>query len=106
MLLFAPIYQRVYIYIDESSAVGKTYGTKVWCYWKHLGEHFGNSQKSLVSHTQFNIFKIKTTTPRSGELQTPTNYSIKVSGFSVLRKEVSRKKNIGDERNRLELWKT
>jgi hypothetical protein len=106
MLPFAPIHQRVDKYIYESSAVGKTYGTKVWCYWKHRGEHFENSKKSLVSHTQFNIFNIKTTIPRSGELQTPTNYSIKVSGFSLLKKEVIRKKNIGEEGNRLELWKT
>jgi hypothetical protein len=38
--------------------------------------------------------------------QTPTNYSIKVSGFSLLKKEVSMKKNVGEEGNSLELWKT
>jgi hypothetical protein len=49
---------------------------------------------------------MKTTILRNGELQTPTNYSIKVSGFSLLEKEVSKKKNVREERNRLELWKT
>jgi hypothetical protein len=34
--------------------------------------------------------------------QTPTNYSIKVSGFSLLKKEVSMKKNVGEEGNSLE----
>jgi hypothetical protein len=49
---------------------------------------------------------MKTTILRNGELQTPTNYSIKVRGLSLLKKEVSRKKNVGEDRNRLELWKT
>jgi hypothetical protein len=49
---------------------------------------------------------MRTTILRNGELQTPTNYSIKVSGLSLLKKEVSRKKNVREEGNRLELWKT
>jgi hypothetical protein len=49
---------------------------------------------------------MKTAILRNGELQTPTNYSIKVSGFSLLTKEVSTKKNVGEEGNKLELWKT
>jgi hypothetical protein len=48
---------------------------------------------------------MKTTILRNGELQTPTNYSIKLSGFSLLKKEVSMKKNVGEEGNRLELLK-
>ncbi len=69
-------------------------------------EHFGNSPNSLVSHTQFNIFKMKPLFLEMENSQTPTNYSIKVSGFSLLKKEVSMKKNVGEEGNSLELWKT
>jgi len=30
-------------YVSEKGKIlGKTYGMKMWCYWKHLEEHIGN----------------------------------------------------------------